>query len=96
MLNKILFAILIIVIATLALFSVVAYDNYRTDRQIERAEQAAIEAIAEDKLQSEIDILRTENERLMNECTLGLVAYDLLDESEPQNITMPNCNMMIQ
>lgn len=92
--NKILFVLSLVLVFTLGVLSVRAWDHYKVSEHIRVQAQEARQQLevraAEQKRQAE---LRAEQEKVQKACQSLVDTYDGLTPSQQAKTTKPDCNL---
>lgn len=91
MINKLLFASTLIIIAVLSLMSYMRWDEYRTVKQLEQRTAITQESHIINETNMQLKQVEAEKARLLIECEQGLLIYDLLTEEQQTLSTKPLC-----
>lgn len=95
--NKILFVLLLVIVFTLGILSVRAYDKYKVDVLVKQ-QAAQIEQKAKDEYNKQQETLRQQAEakakaKLQESCQAGLKAYNALTPAQQAKTTKPVCDL---
>lgn len=95
--NKVLLALLLVLVFTLGILSVRAYDKYQVQERI-KAQAALIEQRAKEDSAKQAEATRAALEAqnkadLLKSCQAGLKAYNSLTAAQQAKIAKPDCSL---